>query len=178
MFGTNCATLLSMALFLSFIGNTPSHAAASDFIPSTFTKLENPRDLPPAIITSVDGQKTPFSKLIGMKHGTTPLFLHIWDPKCLPCVAEMKNLDNSITEINGLGMGVLIVTEDPDGQYSVPAFLRRYSINRLKPYIDPNRAIEIALAPKGLPVTYALSIDGKIIAEHLGPVDWAALARR
>jgi len=169
------ATLLSIAMMLSWPCGGFCATAVTDGAQDGFVALERPRDVPLALIQTERGDKRPLVDLLRAQKTPSMVFLHIWAPYCPPCAAEMKTLESLRPALERKGVVVLAIAEDPDGAVTVPAFKRRHDLPNLVPLIDVTRALANGLNPQGLPTTYRLSSTGKITAEHAGPVDWRAM---
>lgn len=127
--------------------------------------------------TPLKGDKFPLRDLV-QREGTANGFilLHLWAPNCPPCHAEMKELDATQALLAGKGLKVIPIAEDPDGLVSVPSFSIRHSLKNLNLAVDTTRSLMRGLRPTGIPVTYFVLPDGKIVGEHTGPVRWKELA--
>jgi len=172
MFRARFATLLSITLLLSWV---PVARAAQDHnqpTPLNLPKLETPLEIPSVLVQSLDQTKERLSGLIKRKAPRGPVFLHLWAPHCAPCLPEMRELERARPELERQGLIILTIAEDPDGQITVPAFIRRYSLSHTDYYVDDTRSLLHALGGVGVPATYLVSPEGKITAAQIGPLDW------
>ncbi|MDD3182255.1 MAG: TlpA disulfide reductase family protein [Alphaproteobacteria bacterium] len=140
-----------------------------------FLPIAAPPNVPHAMVLSAQGSKQALDDLVKQQNAKGFVLLHLWAPNCAPCQTEMKELDAAHTTLKTKGIKVLALAQDPDGIIAVPAFFVRYSIKNIEMHIDTSRAASMALKPAGLPVTYLISQEGRIIGEHLGALDWTHL---
>jgi thiol-disulfide isomerase/thioredoxin len=95
--------------------------------------------------------------------------LHFWATWCVPCVKELPGLDRLSQRWTDIAF--FAVSTDEDGERSVPAFVTRTGV-RL-----PILLYREARAPErywswGVPVTYFINPEGRLVARALGPRDW------
>lgn len=176
MFRPSFATPLSLILAFSWLVGSFSATASEVPFPKGFSRLMPARALPGVMATPLKGDKIPLRDFVqreGATHGF--VLLHLWAPNCPPCHAEMKELDAAHTKLAEKGVKVIAIAEDPDGLVSVPAFSVRHSLTNRDLLIDTTRALMLALRPAGIPMTYLVLPDGKIVGAHTGPVKWTEL---
>lgn len=175
MFRRLFATTVSLAWALSLllVGFKATAAPLQD----SFTPLDKAKPLPAAVLVSPKGQQRTLAELV--KEGTAkgPVLLHLWATRCAPCQPEMRDLTEAVPTLKDKGITVLAVAQEADGLVAVPAFLRRYSLREEGIYVDPNLALAHAILTDGLPSTFLINATGQIAGMHIGPLDWAALAR-
>lgn len=176
MFTPSFATPLSFLVALSLLMGSFSATAADATPLANFKHWATPVALPQTLVAPLQGNKLVLADIVKPSASEPTVLVHLWAPNCAPCAQEMKALDSAARALQQKGLRVIAVAQDPDGPISVPAFVKRYSLSTINAVVDTTRQLQMALAPQGLPVTYLLSAKGEIIAEHLGPVDWHALA--
>lgn len=124
-------------------------------------------DGPPAdydwFVKPLDGGLVGFSSFKGKT-----VFLNFWATWCGPCRAEMPGIQSLYEKTKGKGIEFVAVSwEDPakvrnfiaQQKYSFPV----YTFSRPSPK---------AYASTGIPVTFILSPDGKIVKQQVGAIDW------
>lgn len=100
------------------------------------------------------------------------VILNLWATWCGPCVKEMPALDALQAQLASKGIEVLALSEDSRGQDAVDAFYKKHQLTHLKTYIDVSGHAPSALHAVGLPTTYLIGKDGRIIGYWQGGVDW------
>ncbi|WP_417835107.1 redoxin family protein [Thalassospira xiamenensis] len=117
---------------------------------------------------------------IGAYRGKVVL-VNFWASWCLPCMAEMPSLDQLAYDHSNDDLVIIPVSIDEDGLLAAIPFYRRLGLENLDLFVDPNgetaysnrdnpKNAEFALY--GLPITYALDRDGRILGYVTGLVDW------
>ena len=117
---------------------------------------------------------------IGTYRGKVVL-VNFWASWCLPCMAEMPSLDQLAYDHSNDDLVIIPVSIDEDGLLAAIPFYRRLGLENLDLFVDPNgetaysnrdnpKNAEFALY--GLPITYALDRDGRILGYVTGLVDW------
>ncbi|MCH2275722.1 MULTISPECIES: TlpA disulfide reductase family protein [Thalassospira] len=109
------------------------------------------------------------------------VLVNFWASWCLPCMAEMPSLDRLANDHSNDDLAIIPISIDEDGLLAAIPFYRRLGLENLDLFVDPNgetaysdrdnpRDAEFALY--GLPITYALDRDGRILGYISGLVDW------
>ncbi|HEX9780731.1 MAG TPA: TlpA disulfide reductase family protein [bacterium] len=112
------------------------------------------------------------------EHDGEILVLHFWATWCGICRGEIPKLITLHEEFGSKGVTVLAVSVDEDLWT-----LRRYIERRKLPYvIVPDSSQRSSIAKQygiyGVPTTYIISRDGKILARIIGPSDLVGRVRR
>jgi len=100
------------------------------------------------------------------------VFLNIWATWCAPCREEMPSIESLYNNFKGnKDFVVLAVSQDTDGSL-VPPFVKQ---NQLKfmVLLDPRNEVGERYDVSGIPETFIIGRDGRIVAHHVGPYDWA-----
>lgn len=174
MFTRFSARLLSVLCCLGPLFFAVVAAAQDSPPPRPWTALEA-RPLPPLIVADAQSRPKTLQELWHAAGGEKGGFLHLWAPSCLPCRAEMRSVDSHYARLTAAGYAVIALAQEPQGQTPVWAFARRYGLSALPLYTDKNNAAQMALRPRGLPATYRLDAEGRIVSLHEGSLDWATL---
>lgn len=104
--------------------------------------------------------------------GGAPMLVNIWAEWCAPCRREMPLLQQAHAEHGANVQFIGVNTKDqPDAAAS---FLRQAKVGYPQ-LVDVDAALLRSLGIPGLPVTIALSGDGRLAARHAGPLDPADL---
>lgn len=98
------------------------------------------------------------------------VLLHFWATWCGPCVKEMRDLDRLHRRWGGK-VAFFTVSIDEDGDRSVPPFLREHGIGVTTLLARDTRASD-RYWRQGVPVTYLIDPDGRLVARALGARAW------
>ena len=104
----------------------------------------------------------------------TPLVLNFWASWCDPCRAEAKVLERTWRRHSG--DGVLFVGLDAqDAREDARDFIRQFGLTF--PHVrDPGNDTQRAWGVTGLPETYFIAADGRVVGHVIGTVDEQQLA--
>jgi thiol-disulfide isomerase/thioredoxin len=95
--------------------------------------------------------------------------LNIWATWCAPCRAEFPELDNLHQEYSARGLRVLAVSVDDGGDSAVESFVReqgaRFVIGR-----DAQGRVQRLFQTVGVPESFLISGDGKLVWRHFGAI--------
>ncbi|HXD35754.1 MAG TPA: redoxin domain-containing protein [Rhodanobacter sp.] len=138
---------------------------------------------PPAS-TPLVGQPAPVLKLSDLS-GTThdladyrghPVVLNFWASWCLPCREEMPALDRAQQRHGASGATVIGVAMDQPAP--VRAFLAAHPVSYpivLGQLSHPSSAYRFGDVSDVLPYSVLIGTDGRVLAQHAGPLDDALL---
>lgn len=98
--------------------------------------------------------------------------LNVWATWCTPCLKEMPSLDRLSAKLEGEGIKVLALSEDDGGEAQVKPYLEKLKVTRLTHLFDTRQAAFQDFAIRGLPTTFVISPEGKIIARLEGAAEW------
>jgi thiol-disulfide isomerase/thioredoxin len=131
----------------------------------------NPPELPVERTVNLDWTvKTLDGVEVNLKEyaGNKTVFLNFWATWCPPCVAEMPSID-TLYGLFGETMAFVCVSNESaemlkdfikEKKYSFPVF-----------YSETPSPSELNAA--GIPATFIIAPDGKILLKHMGGADWA-----
>jgi thiol-disulfide isomerase/thioredoxin len=131
-----------------------------------FSLLNPPRPAPELGFTARDG--TP--KRLADFRGRVVL-VNLWATWCGPCVEEMPSLDRLQAQL-GSALAVLAISEDRPGESVVAPFLAKHKIGHLAVYLDASNDAIKAFGVQGLPTSFLIGRDGRIIAMLEGAAEW------
>lgn len=104
------------------------------------------------------------------------VLLNIWATWCVPCRAEMPELDALQAQSGSDKFEVVAVNVDNDGAEKAKAFLSEIGIRNLKSYGDPTMALFNDVKREGLalglPVSLLIGPDGCLLSAMNGPAAW------
>jgi len=105
------------------------------------------------------------------------VLINIWATWCAPCRDEMPSIQRLYEEYRGQGLRVLAVSIDEAGPDVVRAFQREFGLT-FDILHDRSRAIERIYQTTGVPESFVLNHDGRIVKKLIGEHDWASPTNR
>ena len=123
-----------------------------------------PKALPAARFTTLDGAAKTLADYAGK-----PVVLNFWATWCVPCVAELPELDRLAA---AGAFTVLAVSADRGGAAAVRPFAAAHHIDHLTLLLDPGNAAVQALGVGGFPTTLLIGADGLLRGTLEGPAAW------
>lgn len=118
------------------------------------------------------GKKTPITALAGK-----PVLLHFWATWCVPCVAELPEVDALAKELEGRAT-VIAVSLDFQGAEVVERFYKDRNITHLPIYLDKGSVLFKSFKLAGLPATVFLNAKSEEVARASGAVEWKGKAAK
>jgi thiol-disulfide isomerase/thioredoxin len=149
----------------------PPSAATTGAAPAAealgeFTPLETPRPAPDVGFTTRAGEPV---RLSSFRHRM--VLVNLWATWCGPCVHEMPSLDKLQAAL-GNDLTILAISEDRGGGSAVDPFLTKHGIRNLTAYLDPESNVAHAFGVDGLPTSFLIDRDGRILGWLKGAADW------
>ena len=123
-----------------------------------------PAALPPANFLTLDGVPKTLADYAGK-----PVVLNFWATWCIPCVAELPELDRLAA--SG-GFTVLAVSADRGGAATVRPFAAAHHLDHLILLTDQGSDAVHALGVDGFPTTLLIGADGRLRGTLQGPAAW------
>ena len=147
-------------------------AARSDIDMSDRTKLGEflpsaaPSAAPSVTLTDAAGNAFQLSDFRGKL-----VVVNLWATWCEPCLREMPSLDRLEAHF-GDRIAVLAVSEDRGGAKIVVPFIAKLGLKSVKVYLDPKSDAGHAFDVRGLPTSFLIDHDGKVLGRVEGGADW------
>jgi thiol-disulfide isomerase/thioredoxin len=169
---TGCVRALAAALFLggSLALGAPAPAgepAVGGILGEAFTWLEPPAPAPRTVFKSATEKEIDLGDFRGQV-----VLLNFWATWCAPCIREMPALDRLQAALGDEGLEVVAVSEDFAGRKVVEPFFAQLGLAHLKIYYDSNGALSRAVGVNGLPTTFLIDREGRIVGGLEGPAEW------
>ncbi len=123
-----------------------------------------PKTLPAVRFATLDGGAKTLADYAGR-----PVVLNFWATWCVPCVAELPELDRLAAQGR---FAVLAVSADRGGAASVQPFLAAHGITHATVLLDRSNDAVQALGVVGFPTTLVVGADGKLRGTLEGPAAW------
>lgn len=143
---------------------------------SQFTLLRPLDPAPRTAIRALDGAVTDLTRFRGRV-----VVLNFWATWCLPCIYEMPTLDRLAAGSDPTQLAILAVSVDQGGAAAVTPFIKAHHLAHLPVYLDPgqqlgsfdsDRVAAGALPLWGLPITYIIDKEGRVVGYLTGPAKW------
>ncbi|MGH7932572.1 MAG: peroxiredoxin family protein [Candidatus Binataceae bacterium] len=167
---------LGLIVFVEFPGQSVSSSTQDAGAIATapgLTKVDTPpvpagEMAPGFTLTDLKGQKISLSSLRGKV-----VFLNIWATWCPPCREEMPSIESLYKEFHKDGNFVILaVSQDVAGAKAVIPYVKQNGLT-FTVLLDPRNAVGEAYSVSGIPETFIIDQQGRIVAHHLGPYDWS-----
>lgn len=99
------------------------------------------------------------------------VFLNVWATWCPPCVDEMPTIQRLHEQFYQNGLAVLTVSIDALGTQVVAPFMERYGLT-FPVLLDNKATLERLYHTGGVPESFILDKDGRLVEKIVGPRDW------
>ncbi len=100
------------------------------------------------------------------------VFLNFWATWCPPCRREMPSMERLNKQLKDRDFTMLAV-DMQESEKQVRAFISEFSLS-FPALLDLNGDISSLYGIVGLPTTYIIDREGKIIGKAVGPRDWSS----
>lgn len=131
------------------------------------------------------GEEAPAMPFVGPDGGPAtlatfrgkPLLVNLWATWCAPCIAEMPALDR-LAAREKERLQLVAISQDMAGKRAVEPFFAQAKLTTLKPYIDKENVLMLALKSETLPMTILYDSEGREMWRITGAFDWEGPAAR
>jgi peroxiredoxin len=132
------------------------------------------------------GKKAASFKLTDLQGGSVSMadlhgkvvFLNIWATWCAPCREEMPSMEKLYERLQGdKGFVMLAISQDTSSREEVMAYVKKHGYH-FDVLLDPKNAVAEAYNVSGVPETFIIDREGRIVAHHSGAFDWSQPAIR
>ena len=142
-------------------GDMPDRTKLGEFVPSS-----QPFPAPAISLADITGQSVDLSELRGKL-----VLVNLWATWCEPCLREMPSLERLQSQF-GERIAVLAVSEDRGGNKTVEPFIAKLGLKSVKVYLDPKSEAGHALGARGLPTSFLIDREGKVLGRVEGAAEW------
>ena len=139
----------------------PDRTKLGEFVPSA-----QPYPAPAISFADTSGHSVELSELQGKL-----VIVNLWATWCAPCLREMPSLERLQSRL-GERVAVLAVSEDRGGNKSVEPFIAKLGLKSVKIYIDPKSEVGHAFGVQGLPTSFIIDREGKVLGRVEGAAEW------
>ena len=99
------------------------------------------------------------------------VLVNLWATWCEPCLREMPSLERLQSRL-GDRIAVIAVSEDRGGSKVVEPFIAKLGLQSVKTYVDPKSAVGHAFEVRGLPTSFLIDRDGRVLGRVEGGAEW------
>ncbi len=163
-----CAVALLLLLVVPGIGSaaegeqdTPDRTKLGEFLP-----FSQPFPAPAILLTDLAGNTVEITELRGKV-----ILVNLWATWCEPCLREMPSLERLQARL-GDRIAVVAVSEDRGGNKVVEPFIDKLGLKSVKTFIDPKSAVGHAFEVRGLPTSFLIGRNGKVLGRVEGAAEW------
>jgi thiol-disulfide isomerase/thioredoxin len=161
--------LVAAALYFGARTPQPQPMRAEQVIPlGEFSPIAPPRPAPEARFAGHDGKPERLADFRG--HW---VLVNLWATWCAPCIKEMPSLDRLQAKL-GTSLDVIAISEDRQGTDAVAPFVSTLKLVSLEVALDPPGLVASAFQVQGLPTSFLIDPQGRIVAQLQGAADWDA----
>ena len=139
----------------------PDRTKLGEFVPSS-----QPFTAPAISLADTNGHSVELSELRGKL-----VLVNLWATWCEPCLREMPSLERLQSRF-GERIAVLAVSEDRGGNKTVEPFIAKLGLKSVKIYIDPKSEVGHAFGARGLPTSFLIDREGKVLGRVEGAAEW------
>lgn len=105
------------------------------------------------------------------------VLLNFWATWCPPCRAEMPSMEKLYQAYRGRGLVILAISGDRTGQSTVEGFVQEVGVT-FPILLDPANEVFAQYGVRGLPTSYLLDRQGRIVSAEAGARDWNSQVAR
>jgi thiol-disulfide isomerase/thioredoxin len=179
--GLVAAGTVAAVAFLRKPEAPPVHTLLPSAVPGTppikvGTIADLKRTDPPAIPAAASFQEADGTLRSLGDYAGKGLVVNLWATWCVPCVAEMPELQDLARKVAGEGILVLPLSSDRGGAEVVRRFYAANRIEALPVLLDPRGEAGRAWGARGLPTTIVIDRQGRERGRVEGAIDWAGAA--
>ncbi len=101
------------------------------------------------------------------------VLLNIWATWCEPCKVEMPSMEQLEKELGPSGLKIVAVSVDEGSADAVRQFARDYGLT-FRILHDPSGRIQRTYQTTGIPESFVINREGRIVKKVIGASDWDA----
>ena len=132
------------------------------------TRFEKGVPAPDFTLPDLDGKMVSLADYKGKV-----VFLNIWATWCAPCIEEMPSMEKLYQKLKDEEFEILAISIDELGADVVIPFMNKYKLS-FNALTDKAGTIKSLYRITGVPESFVIDKDGRIVEEVVGPRDWAS----
>jgi len=101
------------------------------------------------------------------------VLVNIWATWCSSCVDEMPSMEKLYQKLKNQDFEILAVSIDSLGTEVVAPFMKKYKLT-FPALMDSEGTLRIAYRTTGVPESFIIDKDGKLVKKIIGPLDWTS----
>ncbi len=105
------------------------------------------------------------------------VLLNVWATWCEPCKIEMPSMEQLEKELGPQGLKIVAVSVDEGGADAVRQFVRDYGLT-FRILHDQTGRIQRTYMTTGIPESFVINRQGKIVKKVIGAADWDATVNK
>jgi thiol-disulfide isomerase/thioredoxin len=163
-----CAvTLIAAFAFAVHLRPAMAEPPIQGVLADNFILLDQPTPVPSVPFLGLGGGEISLAAYSG-----NLVLLNFWATWCAPCIREMPSLDRLQGELEADGLKVIAVSVDRGGEAVIEPFLADLGLRNLTVLMDPKFEGARAFVVRGLPATFLIDQEGRILGGLEGPAEW------
>lgn len=100
------------------------------------------------------------------------VLVNFWATWCAPCIREMPSLDRLAAALGNQDFLVAAISVDRGGAKTARPFLDKLGVRNLRLFLDPKMALAVTLGVRGMPTTFLLDRQGRVVGALAGLAQW------
>jgi thiol-disulfide isomerase/thioredoxin len=153
------------ALALLFVALSPAQAGEGPQL-GVFVPSATPAPAPEISFGDAAGNSLSLADFAGKI-----VLVNLWATWCGPCLREMPSLER-LQQRFGDRITILAISEDRGGSKAVAPFVAKLGVKSVKIYLDPKSTVGRALKVEGLPTSFLIDRQGRILGRVDGEAEW------
>jgi peroxiredoxin len=145
---------------------TPSTELAALFAAMGIRRPAEPADAPDFTLMSLESQVVQLRALRGRL-----VLLNFWATWCAPCVHEMPSMERLYQTFKQTDFVLLAVSMDRQGEKVAKPFVEQLKVT-FPILLDRTSEVGHQYGVRGLPTTYLIDPDGRLIGAAIGAREW------
>lgn len=161
--------MLKHLLLCYFFSVLPISALADPFADLNITPVTTDVFAPEFNTLNLNGNKTNLSDYAG-----NVVLLNFWATWCSPCRREMPDMEKLWQRYQDSGFVVVGMSNDEgDKRKRIATFIKKVKLS-FPILLDPDSKISDLYDVSGIPVSFLINREGKIVAKIVGTREWAS----
>lgn len=100
------------------------------------------------------------------------VLINYWATWCAPCLQELPSVNRLQASLASDDFTVVAINIDRDAANTAPATVRKLNLDALELYIDARSTSARKLGVRGMPTTFLMDRQGRLIGRFEGGAEW------